>query len=133
MREDSKVVEEDVRQGEEGNPGKSNSSSVGSDAEGIAENSGAEQAQSQPEDKEAEQTQSQTENDGDAGRLEETQETWSYPKPLYYTVKKGDTLAEISRKMYSTDKYTSRLAQANNLSNADEIYEGQKILIPSIE
>ena len=60
-------------------------------------------------------------------------ETVSYPKPLYYTVRKGDTLASISRKMYSTDKYTGKLAEANNLSNADEIYEGQKIIIPSLE
>ena len=64
---------------------------------------------------------------------EQTKETVSYPKPLYYTVRKGDTLASISRKMYSTDKYTGKLAEANNLSDADEIYEGQKIIIPSME
>ena len=64
---------------------------------------------------------------------EEMQETSAYSLPVYYVVKKGDTLAAISRKMYSTDKYTSRIARANDLLNEDEIYEGQKILIPSIE
>lgn len=64
---------------------------------------------------------------------ENVEETVSYPKPLYYIVKKGDTLAAISRKMYSSDRYTGQIAEANNLSDADEIYEGQKILIPSIE
>ena len=64
---------------------------------------------------------------------EEIFETAVYQKPMYYVVKKGDTLAAISRKMYSTDRYTSQIALANDLSNADEIYEGQKILIPSIE
>ena len=149
LQESPDMAEENIQQGEAGNPAKSDSSSDGSDVtgvmspdvtgvmssdvEGLAENSGDEQVQSQTGNSGDEQVQSQSGNDGDSGLSEETQETWSYPKPLYYVVKKGDTLAAISRKMYSTDKYTSRLAQANNLSNADEIYEGQKILIPSIE
>ena len=54
-------------------------------------------------------------------------------KPLYYTVQKGDTLAAISRRMYTTSKYASQIAKANNLANEDEIFIGQKILIPSIE
>ncbi len=64
---------------------------------------------------------------------EEVKETVSNSKPFYYIVKKGDTLAAISRKMYSTDRYTGQIAAANNLSDANEIYEGQKILIPSVE
>ena len=77
------------------------------------------------------ETDKETENSEDV--LDETKETVSYPKPLYYTVRKGDTLAAISRKMYSTDKYTDQIARVNNLSNVDEIYEGQKIIIPSLE
>jgi LysM repeat protein len=72
-----------------------------------------------------------TENHDDVE--DEIKETVSYPKPLYYTVRKGDTLAAISRKMYSTDRYMDQIARANNLSNIDEIYEGQKIIIPSLE
>jgi LysM repeat protein len=54
-------------------------------------------------------------------------------KPLYYIVQQGDTLASISRKMYTTDQYASQIAEANELENENEIYIGQKILIPSIE
>lgn len=72
-------------------------------------------------------------NGEEDGGQEAVQETIEQPKPLYYIVQKGDTLAAISRKMYSSDKYTEQIAKANELSNADEIYEGQKILIPSME
>jgi nucleoid-associated protein YgaU len=54
-------------------------------------------------------------------------------KPLYYIVQQGDTLASISRKMYTTDQYTAQIAKANELENENEIYIGQKILSPSIE
>ena len=64
---------------------------------------------------------------------EETKETAGQSKPLYYTVQKGDTLAAISRRMYTTDKYASQIAKANDLQNVNEIFIGQKILIPSIE
>lgn len=67
---------------------------------------------------------------------EETAETFvteQSRKPMYYIVEKGDTLAAISRKMYMSDKYTKQIAWANSLDDEDEIYVGQKILIPSIE
>lgn len=54
-------------------------------------------------------------------------------KPLYYTVQKGDTLAAISRRMYTTDKYASQIAKVNDMADENEIFIGQKILIPSIE
>lgn len=70
-----------------------------------------------------------------AGMDGKTQETASLTqgKPLYYTVQKGDTLAGISRRMYTTDKYATQIAKANQLADENEIYIGQKILIPSIE
>jgi len=86
---------------------------------------------SDEESKTAESSRTEEEDNGNTSDI--VSETGAYLKPLYYTVQRGDTLAAISRKMYSTDKYTSQIAKANNLSNADEIYEGQKILIPSIE
>lgn len=64
--------------------------------------------------------------------VEETVSSGISQKPLYYTVEKGDTLASISRKMYLSDKYTKQIAFANSLENENEIYEGQKILIPAI-
>lgn len=48
----------------------------------------------------------------------------------YYTVKKGDTLASISRKMYGTTSKVKDICSANNISNVDLIIEGQKILLP---
>lgn len=69
----------------------------------------------------------------DSSTKEQMQEVSAVQKPLYYTVQKGDTLAAISRKMYLTDKYTAQIAKANGLTNADEIYPGQEILIPLIE
>lgn len=77
-----------------------------------------------------------TENNQKADSENETdKETASLTqgKPLYYTVQKGDTLAAISRRMYTTDKYASQIAKANELADENEIYIGQKILIPSIE
>lgn len=68
-----------------------------------------------------------------ASEPEDTVEAFGQSKPLYYIVQKGDTLASISRKMYLTDKYMKQIAWANDLENANEIYEGQKILIPAIE
>lgn len=65
--------------------------------------------------------------------MEATETTIKQPQPLYYTVQKGDTLAAISRKMYSTDQYASQIAEVNDISNVNEIYEGQKILIPSVK
>lgn len=80
-----------------------------------------------------ESTEMETEAQTTTEEKKETVSAFQEKKPLYYTVKKGDTLASISRKMYLTDKYMKQIAWANDLSNADEIYEGQKIIIPSIE
>lgn len=73
------------------------------------------------------------EDDINQGTEEKTEEVFAMQQPVYYTVQKGDTLAAICRKMYLTDKYTSQIAKANGLTNADEIYVGQEIWIPLIE
>ncbi|MDO4555424.1 MAG: LysM domain-containing protein [Lachnospiraceae bacterium] len=74
-------------------------------------------------------------SDTTTGELEQsdTEEVSAQGKPLYYTVRQGDTLASISRKMYTTSQYASQIAQANNLENENKIFIGQKILIPSID
>lgn len=68
----------------------------------------------------------------DAKTQDTSQGEETMAQPFYYTVRKGDTLAKISRKMYATDKYTKQIAWANDLSDANEIYVGQQLLIPSI-
>ena len=47
-----------------------------------------------------------------------------------YTVKKGETLVSISRKVYGTQKLVKRIRKANALSNQNQIYPGQKLIIP---
>ena len=95
---------------------------------GIEEKQEVSQQETLPENQFGPQRKEDAENTED-----ELKETASYRKPLYYVVQKGDTLAGISRKMYSTDKYTYEIAKANELPDENHIYEGQKILIPSIE
>lgn len=52
--------------------------------------------------------------------------------PKYYTVQEGDTLSSISFQMYHSILYVDNIMEANDMKNGDEIYVGQKILIPSI-
>ena len=52
--------------------------------------------------------------------------------PVYYTVKEGDTLTSISLEMYQTTKYVDEIIKANELENGDDIFIGQKILIPTL-
>lgn len=51
-------------------------------------------------------------------------------KTYTYTVKKGETLVSISRKVYGTQKLVKRIQSANSLSNKNQIYPGQKLIIP---
>lgn len=52
--------------------------------------------------------------------------------PQYYTVQNGDTLSSISFKMYNSVGYVAELMEANGLGEADDIHEGDQILIPSV-
>lgn len=47
-----------------------------------------------------------------------------------YTVKKGETLVSISRKVYGTQRLVKRIKSANALNDQDSIYPGQKLIIP---
>lgn len=47
-----------------------------------------------------------------------------------YTVKKGETLVSISRKVYGTQKLVTRIKEANALTDKNQIYPGQKLIIP---
>lgn len=113
-----KEVEQEVWKGEEGKTQKASDETSGSS-----------------ENDDSTDVASNTESDTQAAEesTKETVSAFQESKPLYYIVKKGDTLASISRKMYLTDKYMKQIAWANDLDNANEIYEGQKIIIPAIE
>ncbi len=47
-----------------------------------------------------------------------------------YVVRKGDTLVSISKKMYGTQKMVQRIKDANGIKNGDQIFPGQKLIIP---
>ncbi len=47
-----------------------------------------------------------------------------------YRVEGGDSVAYISRKFYGDTSGINRIIEANDLENADLIYEGQALLIP---
>lgn len=47
-----------------------------------------------------------------------------------YIVKKGDTLASISNKVYKSTKYIKKIMKANDIEDQDKIYAGQKLIIP---
>lgn len=51
-------------------------------------------------------------------------------KSYTYTVKSGETLVSISRKVYGTQKLVQRIKKANALSDENRIYPGQKLIIP---
>ena len=53
--------------------------------------------------------------------------------PQNYTVQDGDTLSSISFKMYNSVGYVAELMEANGLGEADDIHEGDRILIPTIQ
>lgn len=48
----------------------------------------------------------------------------------FYTVKKGDTLSQISAAHYGTVSMVSRICQVNSITPEDIIYEGQKLELP---
>lgn len=48
----------------------------------------------------------------------------------YYTVKSGDTLADISYKLYKTYTKVDKIKELNNIEDSDLIYAGQKLIVP---
>ena len=50
--------------------------------------------------------------------------------PDSYTVRKGDTLLKISRRIYGRDDEIDAICSLNGLEDSDRILEGQKLLLP---
>lgn len=49
---------------------------------------------------------------------------------MSYTVKKGQTLYDISMKVYGTSKMVDEIKEYNDIDDDYTIIEGQKILLP---
>lgn len=52
-----------------------------------------------------------------------------------YTIEKGDTLSEISKRFYGKAKYWKQIFDANSaeIENPDRIFPGQVITLPAID
>jgi LysM repeat protein len=74
----------------------------------------------------------------DNNSKEEDKETSEKPKKeeivkaevKYYTVQNGDTLADISYKLYHTYTKVNKIMELNQIEDQDVIYVGQKLIVP---
>lgn len=67
---------------------------------------------------------------GEESTTEKPADAEPMPKVRYYTVKKGETLSAISKKMYNDISMVEKIMKANKIKDANMIYEGQKIVLP---
>ena len=51
-------------------------------------------------------------------------------KPHFHTVRKGENLTHISRRYYGSDRYVQKIIRKNNLSDANNIIPGTRLLLP---
>ena len=56
------------------------------------------------------------------------------PEPNFYTIEKGDTLWSIAENFYKNGSKYTKIVEANLevIKDADKIYPGQTIRIPSL-
>lgn len=52
------------------------------------------------------------------------------PSQAVYIVKNGDTLADICQKYYGSLEKVEEICEINHIENQDEIWEGEKIILP---
>lgn len=89
---------------------------------------------SEKEDKEAKPDNSKTSKSSKAAASDkETKESGSKSaenEVKYYVVVNGDTLADISYKLYKTYTKVKAIMELNNITDQDLIYAGQKLKVP---
>jgi LysM repeat protein len=66
----------------------------------------------------------------DAEKQEKKDTEVSQDKVNYYTVETGDTLADISYKLYKTYTKVDQIMELNNIQNQDVIFVGQRLIVP---
>lgn len=90
---------------------------------------------------EDEKNENNTTEDGQTGIDSESSEaitteqylpTITNGNPTYYDIKYGDTLSSIALDNYGSVIYAGDIAEANNMDVDDRIYEGDRIILPSI-
>lgn len=58
-------------------------------------------------------------------------EAQTYLSQGYYTVQQGDSLVGICKRIYQTTAMMDKLCEVNGIENQDEIYAGQKLVLPN--
>lgn len=81
------------------------------------------EAEVQPEENKASEAEAQPEPEKEPAKE-------VVAEPNYYVIQEGDTLAEISIRVYHTKKMVYKICQANGIEDVDKIFVGQKILLP---
>ncbi len=114
----------------EGEQGSAEGSSV-PDGEQMPEQGSSVQEGTQPSEQDAAVPEgTQEANAGEDAESPASEEAMSSSAPISYTIQKGDTLIGISRAHYGTEAKVPEICALNNITNPDDIYFGQKILLP---
>ncbi len=91
------------------------------------------QQQETQEQKETSQTDSRQEEQNqteESAQTEETREVSARPSQAVYIVKNGDTLADICQRYYGNLDKVEEICELNQIENQNEIWAGEKILLP---
>lgn len=79
---------------------------------------------------ETEKKEENTSEKSSAAQEESSEEALSRNITRYYEVERGDTLYTISQKIYGDASRVGKICEVNEISNPDQIREGQKIILP---
>lgn len=71
-----------------------------------------------------------SDDDAKQAAQETAEATKAIQEVKYYVVVSGDTLADISYKLYQTYTKVKAIMELNNISDPDLIYVGQKLIVP---
>lgn len=93
-------------------------------------NSSEEEMKNTLEASNQEQTQNTDSTSQENKTTEEAPPTETVAEPKYYTIEKGDTLANISMKIYGTKDMVQKMCELNNIKNDNKIQAGQVIQLP---
>lgn len=74
-----------------------------------------------------------TKRNSNIGKTTQNQNKMNDKKIITYTVKEGESLWQIAEKAYGSGYNAYDIAQKNNITDPNNLTEGQKLLIPPVE
>ncbi len=72
----------------------------------------------------------QNQSDAQQPATEQSQTTGPVAEMVAYIVRRGDTMTDICLRQYGSDARVAEVCALNNISNPDDIKEGEKIFLP---